>query len=307
MKRITPESIDQAAFERDGFVKLRVLDRQENEHFLGIAQDLIRARDRQRQMARSGASEQALQHLGDQLEDYGSKPKNYYFHLINDRRARPLHDVFHHPNVLTTIEQLLGPELIINNGSMLAAEPGVTYNLGWHRDVIQIPEDQIRDKLFSPRWFHNNVQVNLALSTDRCLWVVPGSHNRPNTDAENIAFAGSKHYAPKDADMPHAIEVVLEPGEAVFYNNNLLHNGFCERIESPRRTIHLGYHTNTHKPSWHFYLLDPARIDDEFLDTVSPKLREMMIQYKQVREQYPDMSDTWQPGWATRTQTTGAN
>lgn len=297
MINISESAIDKAAFQRDGFLILQVLDPAEIKHFLHEAEKLI-APNASQQLADRGSSEQAFQHFGDRLADYGQEPKNYYFHLINNRLARPLHDAFHHPNVLQVIESLLGPQLILNNGSMLAAEAGVTYHLGWHRDVIQIPQEEIEDYLFSPQWFHNNVQVNLALTEDRCLWAVPGSHARPNTPQENTAFGHSKHYAPADADMPGRTEIALKPGEAIFYNNNLIHNGLCERIANPRRTIHLGYHTNTRKPSWHFYLLDAEKIDDQFLDAISPQLKEMMINYRDCRQRYPRMEDTWQRDWA---------
>jgi len=181
---------------------------------------------------------------------------------------------------------------------MLAAEPGHTYNLGWHRDIIQIPQEEIQDYLFSPDWFHNNVQVNMALTDDRCLWAVPGSHRRPNTELEIAAFGGSKHYAPLDTVMPGGVELRLKPGEAIFYNNNIIHNGFCAKIENPRRTIHLGFHTDTQKPSWHFYLLDANKIDEQFLEGVSPELKEMMIRYRDCRQRYPRMEDTWKRDWA---------
>ena len=297
MIALADDAIDQAAFQRDGFVVLQVLDPPEVAHYLAEAEKLIEP-EAKPDKAAQGSSEQAFQHLGDRLEDYGQEPKNYYFHLINHLPARPLHGAFHHPNILTTIEKLLGPELVLNNGTMFAAEAGISYSLGWHRDVIQIPQDQIEDYLFSPKWFHNNVQVNMALTEDRCLWIVPGSHRRPNTPEEDAAFAGSKHYAPLDAKMPGAMEVVLRPGQAAFYNNNIIHNGHCERLANSRRTIHLGYHTNTRKPSWHFYLLDADKIDEQFLNGVSPELKEMMIRYRDCRQQYPRMEDTWKRDWA---------
>ena len=112
-----------------------------------------------------------------------------------------MQSVFHLPGVLAASEDILGGPLIINNASLFAAEPGTCYNLGWHRDVIQIPEDEIDEQaIYAPARFHNSVQVNLALCPDETLWIVPGSHRRPNTPEERAAFQGSKHYAP--ASMP---------------------------------------------------------------------------------------------------------
>ena len=103
---------------------------------------------------------------------------------------------------MSIVEELIGPDLIVNNASILAFNPGVSYALGWHRDVIQIPEEEIEDRLFSADRFHNSVQINLPLVQEDALEIVPASHNRANNEAENEVFAGTKHYAPLDAEMP---------------------------------------------------------------------------------------------------------
>ena len=235
-----------------------------------------------------------LQHRGDRLEDYGKLTKHYYFHLLTDPRTLAMQDVICHPRLLSCIEEILGPNLIVNNASLFAAEPGTSYKLGWHRDVIQIPQDQIyAEAIYRPDRFHNSVQLNLPLYPDNALWVVPGSHIRLNTPAEQEAFRGSKHYAPPGAQMPGAVQVQIRPGQALLYNNNLIHRGHSERFTERRLALHMGYHSRTRPPTWHFYLLDESTFTDDYRQRMSPALRRMLDEYFECRKQYPRMEDTW--------------
>ena len=234
------------------------------------------------------------QHAGDAIENFRAKTKHYYFHLLTNERFLPIQHVFHRPEILNTIEQILGAPLIINNASLFAAEPGTCYKLGWHRDVIQIPQDEIdEDAIYNPSRFHNSVQINLPLYDDETLWVVPGSHQRKNTADENTAFRGSKHYAPIDAEMPGGVNVKIRPGQAVLYNNNLIHRGFNACFTVPRRSLHMGYHCALKPPTWHFYLLNEANFTDSYRAKMTPHVRAMIDAYFECRKSYPKMEDTW--------------
>jgi len=283
-------------YSRDGFVIREVLTPDEVAGYLEVMETLLSTSARPRQ---TGVHDAAYQHLGDELGEFGRESRQYYFHLLTRPGTEPIHSAFHHPAVLALAEELLGPRLIVNNASILAFNPGVTYGLGWHRDVIQIPEDEIDDRLFSPRRHHNSVQINLPLLDEACLWVVPGSHNRPNRPEEEAVFAGSKHYSPVGAEMPGAVPVRLRPGEAVFYNNNLIHCGRADDASAARRTLHMGYHSATRPPTWHFYLLDADRLTPAYLDRLDPTMRRMMDEYLACRAEYPEMSATWQPDYVT--------
>lgn len=277
-------------FLKEGYVIVDILSDQEVKDFRAVMDALLNP-DKKAEDVKEHSS--SFQHLGDEIENFGNEARQYYFHLLTKPGTEPIHHAFHHPKVLNVVEQLLGPNLIVNNASILAANPGTSYSLGWHRDIIQIPEDEIEDRLFSPERFHNSVQINLPLVEENSLWVVPRSHNRPNTEEENKAFAGSKHYAPKGAKMPGGVPVKLNAGQAVFYNNNLIHRGYSEKMTIPRRTIHMGYHSAAFPPTWHFYLLDHTLLTPEYLDRLSPTMRKMMEEYLECRAKYPNMEDTW--------------
>jgi len=277
-------------FLRDGYVMVDVLTEQEIAEFREIMDALISPKIK---AADTKKKEASFQHLGDEIADFGKEARQYYFHLLTKPGTEPIHHAFHHPVILKTVEELLGPNLIVNNASILAANEGTEYSLGWHRDIIQIPQPEIEDWLFSPERFHNSVQINLPLVDENSLWVVPGSHFRPNTEEENKAFRGSKHYAPLGIEMPGGIPVPLKAGQAVLYNNNLIHRGFTEKMKIPRRTLHMGYHSALYPPTWHFYLLNGDLLTPEYLDRLSPTMRRMMEEYLECRRQYPDMSQTW--------------
>ncbi|PMD90701.1 hypothetical protein BWI97_22215 [Siphonobacter sp. BAB-5405] len=284
------ESSNKEKFERDGFVIVDVLTPQEIDDFREVMDALISPKI---QSADTEKRSSSFQHLGDEIKDFGKEARQYYFHLLTKPGTESIHHAFHHPVILKTVEELLGPNLIVNNASILAANEGTQYSLGWHRDIIQIPQNEIEDWLFSPERFHNSVQINLPLVDENSLWVVPGSHNRPNTPEEDEAFRGSKHYAPVGVEMPGGIPVPLKAGQAVLYNNNLIHRGFTEKMKIPRRTLHMGYHSANFPPTWHFYLLNGDLLTPQYLDTLSPTMRRMMEEYLECRRQYPDMSQTW--------------
>ncbi len=282
-------------FTKDGFVIVDVLTEEEILNYRKILADLmnpeIAADDDKEERSSS------FQHLGDDLKDFGKENRQYYFHILTKPGTEPIHEVYHHPRVMQIVEELIGPKLIINNASVLAANKGVKYDLGWHRDVIQIPEEEIEDYLFSADRFHNSVQINLPLYDEDALWVVPGSHNRANSPEEEAIFGGSKHYSPKGMKMPGSIPVPLKAGQAVFYNNNLIHRGYTDEVKVPRRTVHMGYHSALNPPTWHFYLLNAELLTTDYLERLSPTMRSMMEEYLACRKQFPHMHETWKPGF----------
>ena len=279
-----------AKFLKEGYIIIDVLTESEINNFRDIMDKLLNPDLTPKSSLPKSSS---FQHLGDNLEDFGQEARQYYFHLLTKPGTEPIHHAFHHPTILKTVEELIGPNLIINNASILAANKGTSYSLGWHRDVIQIPQNQIEDRLFSASRFHNSVQINLPLVEENSLWIVPRSHNRPNTTEENIAFSGSKHYAPLDAEMPGAMPVVLKAGQAVLYNNNLIHRGYTEKMKVHRRTLHMGYHSAAFPPTWHFYLLNSDLLTSDYLKRLNPTMRVMMEQYLDCKNEYPDIEATW--------------
>ncbi|KAH8696628.1 phytanoyl-CoA dioxygenase family protein [Talaromyces proteolyticus] len=133
-------------------------------------------------------------------------------------------------------EELLVMELF----NLLVAPETRDFELRWHRDDVPetVPSDEelklLEAKSPNGRQFH--AQYNLALCPDTSLIAVPGSHRRVRTETERNAD-------PYESDMPGQKIVKLEPGDAVFYDSNILHRGVYKHKpegngEETRLTLH---------------------------------------------------------------------
>lgn len=132
-------------------------------------------------------------------------------------------------------EELLVMELF----NLLVAPEQKDFELRWHRDDIPstvTPEEELRLlKSKSPQGRQSHAQYNLALCPDTSLIVIPGSHRRIRTETERNAD-------PYEAYLPGQLTVKLAPGDAVFYDSNILHRGVYkpkpENGEETRLTLH---------------------------------------------------------------------
>lgn len=156
--------------------------------------------------------------------------------------------VYFSDKILAVAEDLLGLKrdevgndelLVMELFNMLVAPETKNFELRWHRDDIPetaSAEDEL--KLLhakSPNGKQSHAQYNLALCPDASLVVIPGSHRRARTDTERNA-------APYEPVLPDQLVVELQPGDAVFYDSNIIHRGVyqCkpEGGEETRLTVH---------------------------------------------------------------------
>jgi hypothetical protein len=150
------------------------------------------------------------------------------------------------PAILAVVEELVGvtpgtsPEpLVMELFNLLVAPETKDFELRWHRDDVPetaTAEEEIQQlEAKAPGGRQSHAQYNLALCPDASLIVVPGSHRRARTDAERNA-------QPYEKDMPNQLVVQLQPGDAVFYDSNILHRGTYkgkkEGGEETRLTLH---------------------------------------------------------------------
>lgn len=133
--------------------------------------------------------------------------------------------------IIDTVKQLLECEdedLVMELYNLLI-RPTHDFELRWHRDDIppSASAEEEEERLKEPAW---HAQWNLALYDDDSLTVVPGSHKRARTDEERAAD-------PYEKDMPGQLVVQLRAGDAVFYDNNILHRGVYASGKE-RMTLH---------------------------------------------------------------------
>jgi len=219
-----------ASLEKDGFVVIRSLVPTSS---LG---ELLAAAESTTALARSGMWPY-IRTVGKQFPPWPSAPGEAGIwgvqHLLPPEL--PARAVFQgsyfSEGTLGAARALLGgcgdDELVMELFNMLVRPDG-PFELRWHRDDIP-PDIEPADeaaRLAQPAW---HAQWNLALAPDASLVVVPGSHRRARTSVERTA-------GPYDA-LPGQITVRLAPGDAVFYDNNVLHRGVYDPA-AERFTLH---------------------------------------------------------------------
>lgn len=157
-------------------------------------------------------------------------------------------EVYFSSVILDVVKQLLGVEpgekgddkLVMELFNLLVSPSGgKDFELSWHRDDIrpevsvEEEEKQLADKSPDGRQLH--AQYNIALVDDDSLVVIPGSHRRPRTEIERNAD-------PYEPELPGQVVVHLGPGDAVFYDSNIIHRGIYRGVDTQseigRMTLH---------------------------------------------------------------------
>ena len=160
-----------------------------------------------------------------------------WFDTLADEKTIDTVEFCLHQNTMGVSRQLLcAPEAALLAMFMLCSPVRDHGPAKWHRDLHPVDQAPLRglqaDMLENAPGL---VQWNIPLYDDDVLWVVPGSHRRLNTDAENRQLQAD----PK-VPLPNAIPVELNAGDGVVYTNTILHWG-SNYSTKLRRTIHMGY------------------------------------------------------------------
>jgi len=195
-----------------------------------LIDELRRECDRGTELARAQHGLQALRFQPIAKFDINQKPFEEFQNLpeIRDAVSRII-QVDWEPSGLDIMGVLIEPS-------------DSAYCMRWHRDWrdnvsgldVRDWESHYQDvKLFN--------QVNAALYEDTCTWVVPGSHLRPDTDAEILRFpkrpilgpdfeglcAAARERVSLDylESLPGAKRILLDAGDYCLYRNSLWHTG----------------------------------------------------------------------------------
>ena len=141
-------------------------------------------------------------------------------------------------------EQLLSQPVAGISQMMVMCNPTREHGpANWHRDVHPIdmgPMRCMQESLIENG--PNYLQWNIPLYDDDVFWVVPGSHLRLNTDAENRQLSENPR-----VPLPGGVQVKLKAGDGLVYTNYLLHWGSNYTARTVRRTLHGGHTTY---PCW---------------------------------------------------------
>jgi hypothetical protein len=125
-------------------------------------------------------------------------------------------------------------DLVMELFNMLV-RPEKDFEIRWHRDDIPptVSAKQELELLGCAHGGHReevHAQWNMALYSDSSLRIVPKSHLRARSQQE-------KNADPMVSQLPGMLIVELNPGDVVFYNNNILHRGVYDSSKE-RMTLH---------------------------------------------------------------------
>ena len=178
------------------------------------------------------------------------QPRIYGFEKHIDASTADIMELCLHDNILEPARQLLQIRDVGIAYMFLMCNPVRDYGPWfWHRDCgpPDGPLQGMQQDFAANGAAH--LQWNIALYDEDILWVVPGSHIRPNTAAENRQLAAVPHtYAynqqpqgtKRHEPLPNSVPVHLKAGDGVVYANMILHWG-SNYSAKLRRCIHLGY------------------------------------------------------------------
>ncbi|KAI8976409.1 hypothetical protein BD414DRAFT_446565 [Trametes punicea] len=179
--------------------------------------------------------------VGRQFPPYGDGDPDSWGvqHVMHPDLGEPAFARWYTSDALVdVVKELLGCEeddLQMELFNLLINPTSNSFALRWHRDDVRENATEEEEREALSIW-HHGTQWNTALRKDSCLYVVPGSHKVPRTPEQRAH--SSTLDPPKDPlAMPGAVQVTLQPGETVFYNNNILH---CATYDAhqPRVTLH---------------------------------------------------------------------
>ncbi|TFK86138.1 hypothetical protein K466DRAFT_587487 [Polyporus arcularius HHB13444] len=244
-----------------------------------------------RTIAKTRAGEWTLRRtVGRQFPPYGDDDPDSWGvqHLMHPDLGESAFARWYTSDALVdVVKELLGCEeeqLQMELFNLLINPSAHSFALRWHRDDVRetASEDQELEALGV---WHHGVQWNTALRKDSCLYVVPGSHKFPRTPEQRAQSCTLD--PPKDPmDMPGAVQVTLQPGETVFYNNNILHCATYDNREE-RITLHACMGEVRGGPSRARNILQHGlkwMKEDRFRDTLDERGKRMLERIVKLQE-----------------------
>jgi ectoine hydroxylase-related dioxygenase (phytanoyl-CoA dioxygenase family) len=182
-------------------------------------------------------------------------------------------DAIVHPNVLSVARAFLGEEPLFRCTSLFFNPLTGQQDGDWHRDSQFVTRSEEAERALIARGFDYfaGAQVQVALVRSEDIEVVPGSHKRFDTPGEYaIRLADNKQHN-RSNNMPGAVRVALEAGDAVMFNPMGLHRGRYHS-DKLRRTLMLTYST-VKGATFDYFTDQPWFLDENYLAGLTPATR----------------------------------
>lgn len=162
-------------------------------------------------------------------------PTNAYMSAWHHQH-RWAYDLAIHPDILDMVSHLLGPNLVMWAMHFWYKEPHSKKHLPWHQDAHYWPMEPKK-----------NVSVWIALSRtfreNGCLRIIPGSHRElvEHHALNDPTSAFSHGLTAADVLESTAIDLEMEPGEAILFDEGTFHGSNANASDCARVALSIRY------------------------------------------------------------------
>ena len=177
------------------------------------------------------------------------------------------------PRALEVVETILGEPPLFRCTSLFFNPSGIDLDGNWHRDSQFSARDDAAEQhmLTAAGDDGSGMQFQIALMPSEDIELVPGSHLRWDTPEEYAIRKAEQGKNNRSNEMPGAMRVHQEAGDAILFNPMALHRGRY-RASIPRRTLMLTY-TKTSEPWFDFFSNQPWFSEPDYLAQLPPAAR----------------------------------
>ena len=170
-------------------------------------------------------------------------------------RYRWVHDLATDEKVLDHVEMALGPDIVLWATVFWYKEPHNTKYIPWHQDASYWP---MEPRINLTAW----IALGPTFPENGCLRLIPGSHKEWLDDDyqpldKKSAF--SRGLPPEQVDESKAVDMVMQPGDVVFFSEAALHGSNANKSDVPR----LGFSLRFTTPEVKF---DPVGLKEQRID-----------------------------------------
>lgn len=225
-------------------------------------------------------------------------PRSNYMRHLNDpgyHRDHPddlafLLNALASPQLLQSARAALDEDFLFTIASLYFNPTGDSEDGFWHKDKIG---DEAGVALVPETGAGLQMQIALVPSDD--LELVPGSHLRDYTAAEHAICVADNGANNRANDMPGAVRLSLEPGDAVLFTQVCIHRGRYH-TDKLRRTLMLSVRKKAaaeyslRQRGLEQYSDQPWFLQPDYLQGVNPEARQF----------YQDFIDLYGPRWKAK-------
>ncbi len=151
-----------------------------------------------------------------------------------------VNEVVRNPNILDSVESILGPNILMWGASFFAKEPSNAAHVGWHQDLLywglQPPNGVLTVWL----------ALTDASEDNGAMQVIRGSHENgfrfhDNSYDENNMLMSDQNAELTDEDERNRVTVELRPGQFSMHHSMLLHGSGPNHSDRSRIGLSISY------------------------------------------------------------------